>query len=122
MTSHSFPTRRSSDLAAVDWRRISWAGWGAIFYSGLVAIVLCFYIWYDSVQKVGSSKTGIYGNLTPIFAVVFAGIFLGEHFSAAEAVGSAVVLAGVYLTRSGYRLFERRPRPQISFDISDPNS
>lgn len=98
------------EVAAIEWRKISWSSWGAIFYSGLVAIVLCFVIWYYSLQKVGSSKTGIYGNLTPIFAVVFAGIFLGEHFSAAEAAGSAVVLAGVYLTRSGYRFFERRPR------------
>ncbi|MGZ7064878.1 MAG: DMT family transporter [Candidatus Aminicenantales bacterium] len=98
------------DVAAIDWHGISWPAWGAILFSGLVAIVLCFFIWYDSVQKVGSSKTGIYGNLTPIFAVVFAGIFLGEHFSTAEAAGSAVVLAGVYMTRSGYRFFERRPR------------
>lgn len=99
------------EVAAVDWRRISWAGWGAVLYSGLVAIVLCFVIWYDSVRKVGSSKTGIYGNLTPIFAVVFAGLFLGERLSAFEAVGSVVVLAGVYLARSGYRFFERRPAP-----------
>jgi len=110
------------EAAAVDWRRISWAGWGAISYSGLIAIVLCFYIWYDSVRKVGSSKTGVYGNLTPILAVVFAGIFLGERLSAAEAAGSAVVLIGVYLTRSGYRFFERRPVPENSVDISGPDS
>jgi len=99
------------EVAAVEWHKISWAGWGAILYSGLVAIVLCFVIWYYSLRKVGSSKTGIYSNLTPIFAVAFAGLFLGERFSVAEAAGSAVVLAGVYLTRSGYRFFERRPAP-----------
>jgi drug/metabolite transporter (DMT)-like permease len=97
------------EVAAVEWHKISWAGWGAILYSGLVAIVLCFIIWYVSLREVGSSKTGIYSNLTPIFAVAFAVLFLGERFSASEAVGSAVVLAGVYLTRSGYRFFERRP-------------
>jgi drug/metabolite transporter (DMT)-like permease len=110
------------DAAAIAWHRISWAGWGAILFSGLVAIFLCFFIWYDSVQKVGSAKTGVYSNLTPIFAVAFAGLFLGERFTVVEAVGSAVVLAGVYLARSGYRLFERRPAPENSFDISRPNS
>jgi drug/metabolite transporter (DMT)-like permease len=110
------------EVAAVAWSRVSWAAWGAIVSSALVAIVLCFVIWYYSLRKVGSSKTGIYSNLTPIFAVAFAGMFLGERFSAVEAVGSAVILAGVYLTRSGYRFFERRTEPQISFDISDTNS
>jgi drug/metabolite transporter (DMT)-like permease len=110
------------DAAAIAWHRISWAGWAAILYSGLVAIFLCFFIWYDSVQKVGSAKTGVYSNLTPIFAVAFAGLFLGERFTSAEAVGSAIVLAGVYVARSGYRLFERRTAPENSFDISPPNS
>jgi drug/metabolite transporter (DMT)-like permease len=99
------------EVVAVEWHRISWAGWGAILYSGLVAIVLCFIIWYTSLREVGSSKTGIYSNLTPIFAAAFAGIFLGERLSPSEALGSAVVLAGVYLTRSGYRFFDRRPAP-----------
>jgi drug/metabolite transporter (DMT)-like permease len=99
------------EVAAIEWHKISWAGWGAILYSGLVAIVFCFIIWYISLREVGSSKTGIYSNLTPIFAVAFAGFFLGERFSTSEAIGSAVVLAGVYLTRSGYRFFERRPAP-----------
>jgi drug/metabolite transporter (DMT)-like permease len=110
------------EIVVVPWPKISWAGWGAIFYSGLVAIVLCFVIWYVSVQRVGSSKTGIYSNLSPIFAVAFAGLFLGERFSTSEAVGSAIVLAGVYLTRSGYHFFERRPAPQNPVDLSEPNS
>jgi drug/metabolite transporter (DMT)-like permease len=113
------------DLAAVPWARISWQGWAALLYAGLVSIVLCFVIWYDSVQKVGSSKTGIYSNLTPIFAVVFAGVFLHERLSGFQAAGAVIVLAGVYLTRSGYRFFERRPREDAAaeeVDICGPNS
>jgi drug/metabolite transporter (DMT)-like permease len=40
----------AKDLAAVEWARIPWQGWGAILYSGLVAIFLCFVLWYQSVQ------------------------------------------------------------------------
>jgi O-acetylserine/cysteine efflux transporter len=96
------------DLARVDWARIPWQGWGAIGYAGLVAIFLCFIIWYESVKQVGSAKTGVYSNLTPILAIFIAGLVLGERLSAIQAVGAAVTLAGVYLTRSGYRFFERR--------------
>lgn len=96
------------DLAKVEWSRIPWEGRGAIAYSGLVAIFLCFIIWYQSVKEVGSAKTGVYSNLTPILAVFAASLFLGERLKAIQAVGAAVTLAGVYLTRSGYRFFERR--------------
>jgi len=96
------------DLARVEWTRIPWQGWGAILYAGLVAIFLCFVLWYESVKQVGSAKTGVYSNLTPILAIFFAGLVLGERLTAIQAVGAAVTLAGVYLTRSGYRFFERK--------------
>ncbi len=98
----------AGDLSGVDWGRISWQGWGAILYAGLVAIFLCFILWYASVKAVGSAKTGVYSNLTPVLAIFFAGLVLGERLSAIQAVGAAVTLAGVYLTRSGYRFFERK--------------
>jgi len=104
----------AGDLARVDWARIPWAGWGAILYAGLVAIFLCFIIWYASVKAVGSAKTGVYSNLTPILAIFFAGLVLGERLAAIQAVGAAVTLAGVYLTRSGYRFFEKRTGPRAA--------
>jgi drug/metabolite transporter (DMT)-like permease len=99
----------AADLARIEWTRIPWQGWGAIAYSGLIAIFFCFILWYQSVKKVGAAKTGVYSNLTPILSIFFANLLLGEHLVALQAVGAAVTLAGVYLTRSGYRFFERRP-------------
>jgi len=98
----------AKDLASLDWARIPWQGWGAILYSGLVAIFLCFVLWYQSVKAVGSAKTGVYGNLTPVLAILFAGVALGERLTVLQAAGAAITLSGVYLTRSGYRFFERR--------------
>lgn len=103
----------AADIARIDWARIPWRGWGAIAYSGLVAIFLCFVLWYQSVKKVGSAKTGVYSNLTPILSIVFAGLVLGERLKPLQAVGTAITLTGVYLTRSGHRFFERRAiRPE----------
>ncbi|MGZ5555458.1 MAG: DMT family transporter [Candidatus Aminicenantales bacterium] len=101
------------DLAKVAWAEISWQAWGAIFYSGLVAIFLCFVIWYESVKEVGSAKTGVYSNLSPILTIFFASLVLGERLAAVQAVGAAITLAGVYLTRSGYRFFERKAGPLL---------
>jgi len=103
----------AKSLAAIEGRRIPWQGWGAILYSGLVAIFLCFVLWYQSVRAVGSSKTGVYTNLTPVLAILFAGIALGERLTVVQAAGAAITLSGVYLTRSGYRFFERRAGKDI---------
>jgi len=103
----------AKDLAAVEWGRVPWQAWGAILYSGLVAIFLCFVLWYQSVRAVGSAKTGVYGNLTPVLAILIAGIALGERLTAVQAAGAVITLSGVYLTRSGYRFFERRPVREI---------
>lgn len=102
----------AESVAGADWKSLPWEGWAAILYSGLVAIFLCFILWYISVRAVGSTKTGVYGNLTPVLAIVFAGLFLGERLTAVQAAGAAVTLTGVYLTRSGYRFFEGRRRGQ----------
>lgn len=112
----------AGDLARIEWARIPWSGWGAILYAGLVAIFLCFALWYQSVQKVGSAKTGVYGNLTPILAVVFAGIVLGERLAPIQVAGAAVTLAGVYLTRSGYRFFGRKAVRPAGAEESVPSA
>lgn len=104
----------AADLAEVPWTRIPWQGVGAILYAGLVAIFLCFALWYKSVRAVGSAKTGVYGNLTPVLAIFFAGLVLGERLTALQGAGAAVTLAGVYLTRSGYRFFERKGQRRSS--------
>ncbi len=101
------------ELQKVRWDRISGQSWAAVLYSGLVAIVLCFSLWYYSVKKMGSSKTGIYGNLTPVFATAFAAVTIGERITKLQGLGALLVLAGVYLTRSGYRFLVRRPRAQF---------
>jgi drug/metabolite transporter (DMT)-like permease len=96
------------DIGEIQWQRISFKAWASFSYSTLFAIVICFIIWYASVKRVGSSKTGIYGNLTPVVAVSFASIFLGEKISIFQVWGALIILFGVYLTRSGYRWFERK--------------
>jgi probable blue pigment (indigoidine) exporter len=47
-----------------------------------------------------------YYNLTPVFSVVLAFLILGERMTAWQALGAAVVIAGVYLTRRNARASE----------------
>jgi len=96
------------DIVQLRWSDISFQAWAALFYSGLFAIAISYVIWYASVKRVGNSKTAIFGNITPVFAVIFAYIFLSERLTSLQITGALVIFAGVYLTRLGYRFFEKR--------------
>jgi drug/metabolite transporter (DMT)-like permease len=60
------------------------------------------------VRRIGNTKTGIFGNITPVFTVFFAHLFLSERVAIPEVAGAVVILLGFYLTRFGYRWFEKR--------------
>jgi drug/metabolite transporter (DMT)-like permease len=91
-----------------DFRQISFKAWAILAFSGIFALAVSYVVWYASVKRVGNSKTVIYGNVLPIFAVIFAYIFIAERIGFWQAVGALIILAGVYLTRSGYRFFPAR--------------
>ena len=95
----------AKDVLAVRWAAFTALDGLLILLSALFGFVIGYLIWYNSVRKVGNSKTAIYNNLTPVFTALFAALFLGESFRLPQIAGAAVILAGVFLTRSGYRYF-----------------
>lgn len=98
----------AGELADLRWPEISPIAWASLVYSAILAIGLGFIIWYASLRRVGNSRTGIYGNITPVVAVLVAHFFLGERITAFQVLGAGVIFAGFYLARSGYRLNEKR--------------
>ena len=41
-----------------------------MLWSALFALCIAYVIWYTGVQRIGSSRTSIYSNLTPIVAMI----------------------------------------------------
>ena len=76
------------------------AGWGAIAYSGLLALVVAYLFWYRGVRTLGPTRTATYANLQPVIALLVAWLWLAEVPTAAQLVGVVVILGGVLLTRS----------------------
>lgn len=81
------------ELAALPAR-----GWLAIAYLGVLGTVVAFLWYYEGVQRIGASRTGIFINLVPVFGVAFSAVLLGEPVLASMVVGGALVIAGVALT------------------------
>ena len=92
------------EITAVPWLRLSPLGWATLLYSAVFSFALGYVIWYSSVKRVGNTKTGIYGYITPVFAVIVAHVFLAEDFHLFQAAGALVIFLGFYLTRFGDRL------------------
>ena len=88
-------------LASQDWRRIGAMGWLGVAFSGIVAIGLGYLAWNTGLGAVGSTRTVVYSNLTPVVAAALAWATLGERWTFSQVAGAAVVLVGIALTRRG---------------------
>ena len=87
------------EMLAMDWAAVGWQGWAALAYATLLSLLVAYLIWNRSVKVVGPSRTVIYMCLTPLIAVASAAAFLGERPRPLQAVGAALILGGVLLTR-----------------------
>ena len=73
--------------------------WGAVAYSGLLAIVGAYLLFYRGVRVLGPTRTAMYANLQPAVALFVAWMTLGEVPSALQAVGALAIFTGIALTR-----------------------
>lgn len=70
---------------------------GAILYVGIVASIIAFLSWNSGVVALGANKASIYLNFIPLFAAIFAVLFLGEDLLLAQVIGGLAVICGVLL-------------------------
>jgi drug/metabolite transporter (DMT)-like permease len=89
----------SPALAEQDWGRPSSLAWAALVYSALPSIVLGNILWFTAISQVGPGRAGLYSNLQPFLAAVFAVLVLSERLGAWELAGGFVIAAGLVLGR-----------------------
>lgn len=87
------------EMLGMDWSAVGWQGWAALGYATFLSLLVAYLIWNRSVKVVGPSRTVIYMCLTPLVAVATAAAFLGERPKPLQAVGAALIIGGVVLTR-----------------------
>ncbi len=86
-------------LLRTQWAVISATSWTLTALSALLALAFAYMIWYTAVQRIGSSRTAVYSNLTPIVAMIVAAFWLGEPIGAPQIIGAVTILGGVFITR-----------------------
>lgn len=82
-------------MMAVDWRPIAGILWLALGPS-----ILAYMCWNAAVARVGPSIAGLTNSLVPVFGTLMSIVFLGERAGVPQAIGIALILAGVYFVSS----------------------
>jgi drug/metabolite transporter (DMT)-like permease len=72
--------------------------WSSVFFLGFFGTALGFNWYYAGVNQIGPSRSGIFINFVPVFAVIQAVLILHEKVSLSLLVGAVLVMSGVYLT------------------------
>ncbi|WP_434479887.1 DMT family transporter [Gemmatimonas sp.] len=96
------------DMLRLDWGGVSLAGWGAVMYSSLGAMVIGYMLFYQGVRVLGPTKTAMYGNLQPIIAIAVAWAVLHETPTGWQLLGAGFVMAGLLVSRTA----KVRPAPE----------
>jgi len=68
----------------------------AFIYTVIVPGIIATYIWFILVSRIGATKAATFHFLNPFFGVAIAAALLGERLSTIDAIGVAIIMAGIY--------------------------
>jgi drug/metabolite transporter (DMT)-like permease len=71
--------------------------WIALAYLGMIGTVLAFVWYYEGVMKLGVTKTAIFNNLVPVFALILSVFILKEQVHMYTYIGAALVIGGIVI-------------------------
>jgi len=87
-------------IVHTNWAAMPALGWSALIYSGIFALVIAYYFWYNGVRVLGPTRTAMYSNLQPVIAVLMAWALLHETPTLWQIIGATSIMTGLVLTRS----------------------
>lgn len=73
-----------------------------LLFLGLGASALCFVTWGFAVRALGPVRTSAYIYAVPVVTVATSALLLGESIGPAALAGTALTLAGLFLSESGH--------------------
>jgi drug/metabolite transporter (DMT)-like permease len=86
-------------LKEQSWTSISPNGWLCLIYSFLFSLVIGYIVWYNGISRIGSARTSLYQNLTPVIALTIAWLFLSEKITILQILGATLIFISLYLAR-----------------------
>jgi len=72
-------------------------GWVLLLWVVLMGTVLPYVLVLSGIKLLSASTSSVIGMLEPVFAGIFAWIWIGESWNVIQLIGGAIVIAGIYL-------------------------
>lgn len=95
--------------------------WLCVLYSTIGVILICWKIQIMGVQVIGSIGVCLYQCLQPVFAFMFAAIFLREPMKTPHVIGAIVVILGLLIFQfDKFRIADSRVSDNSTRIIRDP--
>ena len=106
---HYVITSRSFDFSSSP--RFFWLSAGTAFF----ATVLPSFLVNAGLSRISAQSTSMIATISPLITISLAVWILGEPFTVADALGSAMVIAGVML----YAVTEKKPETTMRNELSE---
>jgi drug/metabolite transporter (DMT)-like permease len=90
----------SPQVLTTPWAAAPASAYVAMVVSAVGGLVFAYLFWYRGVRIIGPTRTAMYSNLQPVFAVLIAWAVLGELPSVWQGVGAASIMSGLVLART----------------------
>ncbi|RZM82366.1 DMT family transporter [Leptolyngbya iicbica] len=79
------------------WAGISLTGWGAIAYSTIFGSAIAYGVFFFLASRGNLTSLSALTFLTPVFALLFGNLFLGEVLSPLQTLGVSFTIVSIYL-------------------------
>jgi drug/metabolite transporter (DMT)-like permease len=98
-------------FSPVELHAISWRGWLAVGWSGLLDSFAGFFLFMYMIQRFGPSLATLPWYVTPMVSAGLGALLLGEQITLPLVAGSALILSGAYLASGRARSTAEPRRP-----------
>jgi len=77
--------------------KASWPAWASMLFLAVLATALAFALWFESINRIGTSRAAAFLYLVPVAAAMTAILVLREKIYLYHLIGGLLVFAGVYV-------------------------
>ena len=72
----------------------------AILYQGIGCSILAFFLSNAAIARIGVNRTSSFIGVATVVSIIAGALILDEPFTLQQAIGAAVIIAGVYIANS----------------------
>jgi drug/metabolite transporter (DMT)-like permease len=99
-----------------QWQHLGWVDWAAIGYSTLMGSALAYGIFFFLAAQGNLTSLSALTFLTPVFALLFGNLFLGESLTSLQWVGVSFTLVSIYLINQRAVLTQKLRQWLLTYD------